>query len=171
MWFLKREKEKHFVSLFVRKDLWDLDRSPEVESPDIVAVDRPLKPRLVGKKRRGVQGLVPQEVIRAPAVIACATLGNDIYDRSAVVPVLGSIVVAEDFYFGNGVLIRCHTDFVRAAGLDCVQAINRRHRRATSLPRDVRKIGAEAFAHGFNIVVIRRPRYQSQKGGDVTPFG
>src|SRR6266404_3793880 len=112
MWFLKREKEKHLVSLFVRKDLWDLDRSPEVESPDIVAVDRPLEPRLVGKKRRGVQGLVLQAVVRAPAVIACATLGNDIDNCAAVVPGFGSIVVAEDFDFRNGVLIRCHTYFV-----------------------------------------------------------
>src|SRR5882724_2662537 len=112
VWFLKREKEKHFVSLFVRKNLWDLDRSPEVESPDIVAVERPLEPRLVGKKRRCVQGLVPQEVVSAPAVIACAALGDYIDDRSAVVPVLGSIVVAKDLDFGNGVLIRCHTDLI-----------------------------------------------------------
>src|SRR5262249_37692288 len=149
---LVREEEKELVPLFVGKDFRDLDRPAAVETPDVMTVKRPWQALSIVEEVVGVERFVADEIVGAAVVVSLSAFRHNRYLGSAVDAKLRRIVVSEDLYLGNSVLVGSHADFVVAARLTSVQAVDCGNRGAASLPGNDRQIGAEPFAYSFDII-------------------
>ena len=109
---------------------------------------------LIDEERRAVQRFVAHKVINAAVVFSAATLRDNINYRSAVISVFSGVIIPQHLNLADRVLINRHADLVRAAGLTGIQTVDRSDSRTAALPRDVRQVGAEAFADSFNVIII-----------------
>src|SRR5262249_46657255 len=96
-------------------------------------------------------------------IIFLAALGDDVDLGAAVVAELRRIAVAQNLDFGDGVLVDRQADFVRAARLAGVQAVNRGDSGTAALAVDVWQVGAEAVTHTFGVVNVGDSGQQRQE--------
>src|SRR5262249_61322763 len=101
-----------------------------------------------------VKNWVARKVVGAAVIPLPAVLGDDIEHGAPIVAVLGRIIVAQDFHFRNGVLIDGHAQFIRAAGLTGIQAVNGHYGRTAPLPGEVGQVIPETLSNGFNIIDV-----------------
>ncbi len=77
-----------------------------------MTVEWPHQTGFVVEEVVGIERFIPNEVIRAPAVISSAAPRDDINDSAAIVAVFGSVVIAEHLDFGDRILIDGHAYLV-----------------------------------------------------------
>src|SRR5262249_39263990 len=112
MRLLERKEKEQPVFLFVGEDLWYLDWPADVESPDVVTIERPWQARLIGEKRSAVWRFIANEVVCDASIIFAAALSDQVDHGAAVIAVFRRVVIAQDFNLGNRVLVDSHAQFV-----------------------------------------------------------
>src|ERR1700752_4865496 len=115
MWLLVSEEEEGSVfqpelSAFAksRQRQWSTEIAAGIE----VTIQRSRQAGFVVEEGTAVQRLVAQEVVSRAGVVLTTAFGNDVDDRAAVVAILGAVVIAQNLYFGDGVLVDRHAQLV-----------------------------------------------------------